>query len=295
LRSQPDALPPIQGSQPAKSNQFQPDFVEPWDDTSEKLLSKFYAETRCWNVLISGKDMRASRRVLEMPGGSVVLGDGKMPLFFGSHLLNTGYYYAFQIDAIDDVNYPLEKVRDLSFAFGVSHLPGYHKKCEKPIYAYEIPGTILVGYGPHVVDMGEWYSQKAFDPKDLQEGDIVGVHLSPHGDIVVYQNGVQVFRTPTSLCESSRDEVHPRRKAVGPRRKLFPIIDLHGRVSAVTLLPKQSLPNINLQARNKVVEKELNPLGYKGTKAFPTPGRSLPGVGKSRMMATPKRNPSDVF
>eukprot|EP00931_Biecheleriopsis_adriatica_P103823 TRINITY_DN78613_c0_g1_i1.p1 TRINITY_DN78613_c0_g1~~TRINITY_DN78613_c0_g1_i1.p1 ORF type:complete len:629 (-),score=110.07 TRINITY_DN78613_c0_g1_i1:7-1806(-) len=265
------------------------------DEESDRRLTGFYSESRFWNMLISKKDLTISRRIPEMPGGAVCLGNGKLPLFSGAHLMSTGYFYAFRIDAVDEVNFPPGKSDNLSFAFGISHLPGKHRLCKKVMYAYEIPGTVLVGYGPKVVDMGEWYEQKTWDPKDLAVNDVVGVLLSPHGDLVVFVNGNQVFRTATSLTEGNKNDMQPRRKVNGPRRVLFPIIDLHGRVSSITMLPSQSLPNITLKARNKVKLTEQNPLGVKGKKAFPVPGRSLPGIGKPYTVNRTHRLPDDEF
>ncbi|CAK9080825.1 unnamed protein product [Durusdinium trenchii] len=250
------------------------------DEKSLAPLTGWYWKTRSWNIHISGKDLRASRRIPEMAAGGVVFGNGLLPLFSGSHLLSTGYFYAFKVDAVDEEHFPLEGLRDLSLAFGVTFLPGGHRLCKKPMYAYEIPGSILIGYGQHMVDSGEWFTHKAWDPKTLDVGDVVGLLVSPHGDLVVYVNGMQVLRAATSLTKGNRHEPHPRRKALGPRRTLFPLIDLHGRVTEVTLLHGASAPNVSLLARNNVHEKELNPLGVKGKKAFPIPGRSLPGLSK---------------
>ncbi|CAJ1414021.1 unnamed protein product [Effrenium voratum] len=234
-----------------------------------------------WNIHILRKDLQAERRIPDMAGGGVVFGNGTMPLFSGSHLLNTGYFYAFQVDAVDDQHFPLAEVRDMSLGFGVSFLPGGHRLCKKPMYAYEIPGSILIGYGMHVVDGGEWCTQKAWDPKALEVNDVVGLLVNPHGDLVVYVNEVQVLRVASSLTEGNRKEPHPRRKALGPRRTLFPVVDLHGRVTKVTMLPTKSPPNVGLQARNNTHEKNLNPLGFKGKKMLPVPGRTLPGLGKA--------------
>lgn len=247
----------------------------------EPTVNAWWSKSRSWNVLIANKDLTASRRVLECAGGAVVIGDGTIPIFSGSHLLSTGYYYAFQIDSIDDENFPLDGLRDLSLAFGISHLPARERRCAKPIYGYEIPGSIFVGYGPHIVDMGEWYTQQTWDPKELKQGDVVGVLISPRGDLVVFVNGTQTLRVATSLSRVDKKEMNSRRKAVGPRRTIYPIIDLHGRISAVTLLPRASIPNVNLTARNRTMEKDVNPLGEKGRKALPVPGRFIPGIGKA--------------
>ncbi|CAJ1378063.1 unnamed protein product [Effrenium voratum] len=251
------------------------------DDVSNVPLTGWFYKTRSWNIHILRKDLQAERRIPDMAGGGVVFGNGTMPLFSGSHLLNTGYFYAFQVDAVDDQHFPLAEVRDMSLGFGVSFLPGGHRLCKKPMYAYEIPGSILIGYGMHVVDGGEWCTQKAWDPKALEVNDVVGLLVNPHGDLVVYVNEVQVLRVASSLTEGNRKEPHPRRKALGPRRTLFPVVDLHGRVTKVTMLPTKSPPNVGLQARNNTHEKNLNPLGFKGKKMLPVPGRTLPGLGKA--------------
>lgn len=250
------------------------------DQHQEPTVNAWWSKTRSWNLLIANKDLTASRRVLECAGGAVVIGDGTIPQFSGSHLLSTGYYYAFRIDCIDDANFPLDGLRDLSFAFGISHLPARDTRCAKPIYGYEIPGSIFVGYGPHIVDMGEWYTQQTWDPKELKQGDVVGLLVSPRGDLVVFVNGTQVLRVETSLSRVDK-RVTSRRKAVGPRRTIYPVIDLHGRISAVTLLPRASIPKVGLTARNRTMEKEVNPLGVKGRKELPVPGRFIPGIGKA--------------
>jgi len=249
------------------------------DEASLVPLTGWYWKIRSWNIHILKGDHGAERRITEMAAGGVLFGNGTLPLFSGSHLLSTGYFYSFKVDAVDDQHFPLEDLRDLSLAFGVSFLPGGHRLCKNTMYAYEIPGSILIGYGKHVVDSGEWFTQRAWDPKSLEVGDVVGLLVSPHGDLVVYVNGNQVLRVATSMTEGNRQEPHPRRKALGPRRSLFPLIDLHGRVTAITLL-HGSAPNANLLARNNIHEKNLNPLGVKRKKAFPIPGRSLPGIGK---------------
>lgn len=249
------------------------------DEASLVSLSGWYWKTRSWNMHIFRKDQGAARRMPEMAAGGVLFGNGTLPLFSGAHLMSTGYFYSFKVDAVDDQHFPLDDLRDLSLAFGVSFLPGGHRLCKNTMYAYEIPGSILIGYGKHVVDSGEWFTHKAWDPKSLEPGDVVGLLVSPHGDLVVYVNGAQVLRVATSLTEGNRQEPHPRRKALGPRRSLFPLIDLHGRVTAITML-HGSAPNVSLLARNRCCEKNLNPLGFQGKKAFPIPGRSLPGLGK---------------
>lgn len=272
-RSSDVTLPPIDGGTLLQSSRA-------LERDAEPTLSAWWSKRRCWNVFIAKKDLSVSRRYLERAGGAVVMGDGKIPMFRGGHLRSTGSYYAFQIDAVDEEHFPPGASGDLSFAFGISHLPARDRQCDKHMYGYEIPGCILVGYGPHIVDAGLWYTQHAWDSKELKPGDVVGVLINPHGDLVVYVNNKQVFRFATSLCDGDKQDINPRRKTQVSPRTMYPIIDLHGRVSAVTLLPNAILPNVKLAPREPIVEKELNPWGLKGKVALARPGRSMAGAGK---------------
>jgi len=205
------------------------------------LLRGWWTKTRCWNVIFSDGDLRATRQNLATSGGSVALGGGRLPLFAGSHLLYQGLYYAFRVDALDDENFPLEGLRGLSFGFGISRLPADHRDCESPVFAYEIPSAVVVGFGGNFVDGGVW-RRTGWDPRDLQQGDIVGLFIPPDGDIVVFVNDMQVLRVKTSLG----------RAQVGQRQPLYPVVDLHGRVAAVTLLLGKAPPNKPLLARSKL-------------------------------------------
>jgi hypothetical protein len=218
----------------------------------DSVMAKWWTKTRSWNAKISRDELTASRVNTAIPGGAVVLGDGKMQLINGSHLFTTGYFFAFQIDDLDERNYPLDQVRDMTIGFGISSVPARHRQCEKPLYAYDIPGTILVGYGQHVIDNGSWFKQNAWDTRQLAKGDVVGLQISPEGDFVVWLNGQQALRVPTSLG-GKRDAIY-KKISVSPRRVVFPIIDLHGRVSSITLLPKATIPNLPLRARNILTE-----------------------------------------
>lgn len=237
-------LPPIAGASKPAATEEPP---QPIAKTEEgpPLLHGWWTKRRCWNVNVSNKDLTARRKNMAMSGGTVIVGNGRLPLFTGTHLLSCGYFYSFRVEALDDAHFPAQECGDLSFGFGVSRHPAHHKSCERPMFAYEIPKTVLVGYGNKVIDGTKWW-RSSWDSKDLREKDVVGVLIPPNGDIVVYVNEVQVLRVPTSLVE---DYDHKKPKS-GTRRTLFPVIDLHGRVSAVTLLPGGAPPNIPLQTRN---------------------------------------------
>merc|ERR1719370_1068237 len=121
------------------------------------------------------KDRLQCRRLgLATPGGSVVLGDGPMPFFMGSHLLNKGYYYCVRINAIDE-DWPGDS--GVSLALGVSRLSAREKKLQGsncPLYAYEIPGVVLLGYGSTWVDERKWY-HSPWGTSGLSAGDTIGV------------------------------------------------------------------------------------------------------------------------
>lgn len=230
------------------------------------LLSGWWYETRLWNVAVLKKGQVAKRHNPEHPGGAVVIGNGRALLFNGTHLLSPGYFYAFTINEIDETNFPLDKCKDLSMAFGFSRLPPNDKECEKPQYAYEIPGTMLVGYGSRYIDEKKWYrhvAQDIWSPKDLQVKDEVGVLLTPQGDMVVFVNGKQQLRIETSFAQDvaqsnpatptgAKSPKSPSRAGGKSKRSLFPIIDLHGRIAAVTINARKQPPNVPLEYRNKV-------------------------------------------
>jgi len=219
----------------------------------DPVVMHWWSKTRCWNIAHYDKNKGVRRQCATVPGGSVVLGDGRLPLFRGSHLLIMGYYFGFRVDKIDAKHFPLDSCKDMSMGFGVSRVPAYHRTCERPQYAYEIPGTVLLGYGHHLIDGGKW-QKVSWDPRELVEGDIVGLLISPVGELVVFVNGTQVLRVPTSFAEDGKGRRHP---PSGPRRTLFPIIDIPGRVTAVTLASTSQPPNVPLETRSKVKEEEI--------------------------------------
>jgi len=235
------ALPSIENASPsAKDRTLRPVEKEP-------VLSSWWSRTRSWNITFGKRDSKARREMLPMPGGCVVLGNGRIPLYSGTHLLSMGYYYAFQVDSLDEKNHPLDGLKDMSLGFGVSRYPAHYRQCDQALYGYEVTDSIMVGYGGHLIDGGKWWSTK-WDSRHLEVNDIVGLLVSPEGDLVVYVNNQQVLRVPTSLS----DDGPPKKGTHGPRRYLFPLIDLYGRVSAVSLQPRASPPNVPLEHRNRL-------------------------------------------
>merc|ERR1719203_1303957 len=167
-----------------------------------------------------------------------------------------GYYYAFRIEAIDEERYPLDTLRHMSLGFGISRLPASHPSCQANT-AYEIQGTVMIGYGPHVVDGGKWFSV-TWDPRDLKLEDEVGVLVTADGDIHVYVNSEPVLRVGTSLVDEAERARLEGTRAV-PRKAYFPIVDLPGRISAVTLLPGALPPNVPKMHRAKLRPFEALP------------------------------------
>lgn len=177
----------------------------------------------------------------------MVFGDGPLPRYCGVHQLCPGNFFAFRVDVVDQEHFPSGKVGGMSIGFGISRLPARHRSHDSCVYAYEIPGSILVGYGAKIIDSGRW-SATSWDPAVLEAGDVVGVLVGPQGDLTVFRNGQQVLRVATSL----KDEEGWKEARLGPRPPLYPVVDLHGRVSSVTLLPSKAPPNVALRPYDRL-------------------------------------------
>jgi len=226
----------------------------PAEVRNEPILTKWWDKTKVWNVKVSNNGFCARRNLLETAAGGVVLGNGRMQNHCGSHILNPGFFYSFIITGIDDENftekppkegYSLSKyVKDMSLAFGVSRVPPSHDSCLCPTYAYEIPGVVLVGYGPHVVDK-IWLRQSGrWTTKDLKLNDEVGFLIARDGEVTVYVNRVQKLRFASSLAADMED--------YEGRRNFWPIVDLHGRVYSVKLMPRRPPPNFPKELRQRL-------------------------------------------
>mmetsp|Transcript_88677 Transcript_88677/g.286459 ORF Transcript_88677/g.286459 Transcript_88677/m.286459 type:complete len:471 (-) Transcript_88677:317-1729(-) len=70
-------------------------------EEKEPLLEGWYSKTRSFNIQIGKGDLQCRRFSSAMPGGTFVLGNGRVPFFTGSHLLVKGYYFAFRVDQVD--------------------------------------------------------------------------------------------------------------------------------------------------------------------------------------------------
>merc|ERR1740117_1916342 len=110
-------------------------------------------------------------------GGCVVVGNGSTPIFAGAHLLNPGYFFQFQVDELDSDPCSMQAPKGMAAGIGVTKLPGRDPACERPMYAYELPDTVTVGYGGSFIDCKRW-RRTPWDPSELQEGDIVGILIT---------------------------------------------------------------------------------------------------------------------
>lgn len=217
-------------------------------EEKDPLLSGWYSKRRSFNLQISTCSQHCSRNSAAVPGGCLVMGNGRMPFFRGSHLLSKGYYYAFKIEQAD-ANPPVGASLGCSLAVGVSRVPQNHSSMQGarcPLYAYEVPGAVAVGYGQNYISEGKWY-KAPWDSNGVSVGDKVGVVITPEGDFVLFINDVQVMRTTTTLVSD------PSKTG---RQSFFPLVDLCGRVSGLKLLPLAEIPNVPLKLQ-KGLERVL--------------------------------------
>lgn len=181
------------------------------------FLGEWYSKKRAWNVRMYPKfgtpNLVVRRNTPEIPGGGVVFGNGKLPLFRRGADILRGFFYGFQIDQINDEHFPVQKCHGMTFAFGVSRTPPGDLR-GRASYAYEVPTSVLVGYDSNVVLPMEtaeneevkysadnrvlppkprWLKSK-WDPKELRRGDQVGCLVTKESDFVAFVNGRQVFR-----------------------------------------------------------------------------------------------------
>merc|ERR1719277_506616 len=184
-----------------------------------------------------------------MTGGCLAFGNGRLPLYRSSHLLLSGYYFAFTVQAVDTSRLPTRGAQQGSaLAVGISRLSPAEPRLSGsmcPLYGYEVPGAVVVGYGSHMIDEGKWYTTP-WDSNNLQIGDKIGVLVTQEGHLVVFLNDVQVLRTETSLTEGA---------CKGVKRTYFAMVDLSGHVSELALLPRVEPPNVPLQCKDTITRK----------------------------------------
>lgn len=219
-----------------------PAAVAPYDPASEQLLNGWWTKTRCFNIKVGKGDLKCRRHSLAVHGGCLAFGNGRLPLYTGSHLLCTGYYVAFRVDAMDAGQH------GTSMAMGISRLSPAQERLQGsmcPLYGYEVPGAVIVGYSGHFIDEGKWY-KTPWDSDALQVGDRVGLLITQDGELVVFHNETQVLRTTTSLASGASTRA---------KKKYFGMVDLSGRVSELTLLPQAEPPNVPLQLRDHLERK----------------------------------------
>jgi len=211
-----------------------------WSATEQEVtvLHGWYSKRRCWNLSFKGKQgQEAKRSNLMSPGGCVVFGDGQMPVLNDRRGNFLGRYFSFRVDAVDEEHFPLETLKDMTLGFGVLRHPPHDKRCDNKLYAYEVPSSVVVGFGAHVIDGGKW-KRSPWDARNLKKDDYVSVLITPEGDFIVYVNSKQVLRVQTSLGDDENMQT------------LYPVVDLHGRVSAVSLKERRAPPNTTLKPRD---------------------------------------------
>lgn len=237
LRNSPcPSLPPIEGASDGFGG-----FV--MKEKTEPVLSGWWTGTRTWNTGVGKRKENVKRMHTSLFGGCVVVGNGKIPCYSGAHLLNPGYFFQFQIDELEAEPGSRQAPIGMSAAFGVTTLHGRDPACERPMYAYEMPDTVTVGYGGSFIDCKRW-RRTPWNPSELQEGDIVGILVTNDtADMVVYVNGEQKCRFPTFLSQEEAEE---------GKRTLYPVVDLCGAVCAVSLQPRSAPPNIPLECRSRL-------------------------------------------
>lgn len=223
----------------------------PYDPARDHLMNGWWSKTRCFNIQIGKDSLSARRQTLGTSGGCLVFGNGRMPLYKGAHLLLKGYYSVFKIHAMDTARLPKgggTPGQGLALAVGISRLSPAEPRLSGstcPLYGYEVPGSVVVGYGAHLIDEGKWYKQP-WDTNTLQIGDKVGLFVSQEGDLVIFHNDVQVLRVQTSLNEGAFK---------GATRNYYAMVDLSGHCSELMLLPKAEPPNVPLQVKDPIERK----------------------------------------
>lgn len=236
-------MPGAAGSQASSKSVFDP--------AKEQLLGGWWSRTRCFNIMVSKDGLQVRRQSLALSGGCLAFGGGRLPLYMGSHLLLSGYYFAFKIHAVDTSRLPARGSKGgqgSALAIGISRLSPAEPRLQGsmcPLYGYEVPGAVVVGYGAHLIDEAKWYTTP-WDSNALQIGDKVGALVTPEGDLVVFHNDVQVLRAPTTLTEGTSKIA---------KKTYFAMVDLSGHVSELTLLPKSEPPNVPLQVKDQLERK----------------------------------------
>jgi len=227
----------------------------PRDIARDQLLSGWWSKTRCFNLMIGKDATQCRRQALGTTGGCLAFGNGRLPLFKGTHMLLSGYFYCFKIKAMDTTRLPVRGYSQGSaLAVGISRISPAQPRLQGamcPLYAYEVPGSVVVGYGSNVVEDGKWF-KSPWDANVLQIGDKVGVLLTPDGDLVIFHNDVQALRVQTNLAAGAAAGTSTQALQ---KRCYYAMVDLSGHVSEVTMLPKAEPPNVPLLIKDTIERK----------------------------------------
>merc|ERR1712224_1163712 len=99
-----------------------------------------------------------------------------------------------------------------------------------PPTAEHIPETWTIGYDGQMWDASaSALTQVDWDPRSLQEGDIIGVLVTvSEGELILFCNGTACCAGPRSIPVTTRD--------------LYPVVDLLGAARAVRWRPEATPP-----------------------------------------------------
>jgi len=195
------------------------------------VLKGWYKKMRSWNTRIEGAVVKRFDRM--MPGGTVVISDGRLPSYPAEDDLYPACCFGcIRIDKIiSNMRVKNTEMRpglvkpDMVFGFGLTTTAP--DVCgSTTLRAYDLEDSWVVGYGPYVIhgdDNPKVWDNVHWDPIRLRPGDRVGLMLfdSEPRELIVFVNRVQVLRMQTDLAE---DE------------PIFLVLDLFGTVTQVTLL-----------------------------------------------------------
>jgi len=204
----------------------------------EPLMTCWYTKKRAWNAKMSTSlgepNTKVCRAIRDQPGGGMAVGDGKLMLY-KQKLSHHGYYWAFSVDELAEDLFPLGITRGMTVAFGVTQVAPQNLPA-RGMYAYDYPESTLVGYGGHFIHRKEWQTIP-WEEIDLRVGDIVGNLITEEGEFVVFVNAEEVLRMGSGRELATEPDHEP---------SLYPVVDLCGRISSVTLLPKATPPILRM-------------------------------------------------
>lgn len=175
-----------------------------------KAITGFSAQAGGTGVIVSPDHLRVGR-----PGGQT---EGKVGIVFGDGYVLTfaeGAYFEVKIEALQ------KETLGLGLALGISAAdPRQHGRFFETLD--QVPHSWAFGYDGEV-SHGDW------KPQCLRVGDRVGLLVTPHGEIVLYENDRAVAKVP---CEAPLSGKAP----------LYAIFDLRGAVVDLSMVQNAKPP-----------------------------------------------------